>query len=164
MNNRPPGSPKPERESRSQQTGHFQVLAIRTAREQLLSLMGGDKSIELMAKKFAAFQSIHPLHYNPYTESKWRARVEQFDADVEPLIQKVLPELKQRFRAKDTSAQQVRVCFQTGYRDDARTFACRCCVNFCITKSLSDVLVFAKTSSKKGMPDFVIYRTCYTNN
>lgn len=84
----------------------FEILALRTAKEQLAHL-SGDKSAENFNHFFSAFVGVNPLHYNPYTDSQWRTRVEQFESNIEPYAKKILPDLRGKFKMKDLSAQQV---------------------------------------------------------
>lgn len=90
-------------------------MALRTAKEQL-SHLSGDKSSESSNHLFKPFVGMNPLHYNPYTESQWRSRVDQFESNVEPYAKKILPDLRSKFKTKDLSAQQViEQCLMNNY-------------------------------------------------
>ncbi len=54
-----------------------------------------------------ACMQINPLHYNPYTDDQWKAKVQQFDRSLEPYIRRVVPILKRRLQSIDQHKQQV---------------------------------------------------------
>ena len=36
-------------------------------------------------------------HYNPYNESSWLARLSNYERNIQPLVKRVLPALRQQF-------------------------------------------------------------------
>ncbi len=74
-----------------------------------LGILLEDKSV-MDPQKGPAVQSfggINPLHYNPYTESEWLSRLQQFERAIRPYAQRVLPPLKRHVRMQDMTTHQV---------------------------------------------------------
>lgn len=84
----------------------FQILSIRKSKNQLNGLL--DLQSDQPDKSFQLFASMNPLHYNPFTDSQWKTKVQEFEKSVEPLILRALPKLKSEFRGdKELGGQQL---------------------------------------------------------
>lgn len=79
---------------------------MRTASEQLARLLG-DKGEGASKKSFYMFANVNPLHYNPYTEPQWRAKMDEWEQNVERSAQSIMPQLRAKFKSGSYSSLQV---------------------------------------------------------
>uniref|UniRef100_A0A3Q0T4R8 Cytoplasmic dynein 2 heavy chain 1 n=1 Tax=Amphilophus citrinellus TaxID=61819 RepID=A0A3Q0T4R8_AMPCI len=90
-----------------------EVVTLRMVHEKLLCLLPGVKQQALTVERvFEPFCGLNPLHYNPYTESLWRAAVAQFERLMAPSEQEVAGRLKSYIGDVQDNPQQLLQVFQ----------------------------------------------------
>ncbi|CAB4065051.1 Dual specificity mitogen-activated protein kinase kinase mek-1,Dual specificity mitogen-activated protein kinase kinase mek-2,Dual specificity mitogen-activated protein kinase kinase dSOR1,Dual specificity mitogen-activated protein kinase kinase 4,Dual specificity mitogen-activated protein kinase kinase 3,Dual specificity protein kinase FUZ7,Dual specificity mitogen-activated protein kinase kinase 5,Dual specificity mitogen-activated protein kinase kinase sek-1,MAP kinase kinase PBS2,Dual specificity mitog len=78
------GSYAPER-TKKMKNRLTEILSLRKTYKQITQLLSEDERLELQTSNiFEHFEGMNPIHYNPYTDSQWRSRVQRFEEGLSP--------------------------------------------------------------------------------
>jgi dynein heavy chain 2 len=107
---RHPWTEAPHVDDRINQLGQRieEVLNVRSQHEQLIRLLTGEEQEALgTSTVFSAFDALQPLHYNPYTESLWRAGVTEYERKMQPAENVIAGKLRSQFKELEGSSSQL---------------------------------------------------------
>eukprot|EP00501_MAST-03F_sp_TOSAG23-6_P000982 GSMAST32.ASY1.ANO1.1018.1 assembled CDS len=86
------------------------ILKVRTTHEELLRLLSIQEQRELnVASAFDPFNAsdLRPLHYNPYTKSRWEDAVAMHDRQLAPIEQHIASNLRKQISGMSEHPQQL---------------------------------------------------------